>query len=170
MKAKKKRKRKKKKKKRKKGRKVTFLKPKTPHVTRAEKRLRKALRHEYIPHESQVLIKGKIGKQHLVDILLLDKPIIIEVDGYIHDLPDQQRKDQINTKDLQDMGYTVLRFRDQEIWHNLKKCIAIIRKTLKETNMPHCTKCGQTKNMSFYKGRWLCSNCRVEEETKRTQT
>jgi len=111
---------------------MTFLRQRGPKISKAEFRLRYALTQQNIRFFSQEVVKCKNRRQYCVDFLLLEKQVIIEVDGAIHDFQTQQLKDDKKTKDLQDEGYTVLRFRDGEIWHNLNAVIKVIKQTLKQ--------------------------------------
>lgn len=61
---------------------------------------------------------GRIRRQHIigkyiVDFVSLPKQLVIEVDGDIHDL--QQEEDALRTLALGDMGFKVIRFRNEEV-------------------------------------------------------
>lgn len=114
---------------------MTFLRPKLPKITRAEFRLRQALENAKIRFLTQEVIICSNRKQYCVDFLLMEKPIVIEVDGWSHDTESQRRKDEIKTQNLQNEGYTLLRFRDEEVWHNLKTVMKTIKKSLKRKLM-----------------------------------
>jgi replication-associated recombination protein RarA len=64
----------------------------------------------------------KFRRQHVVgkyiaDFICITKLLIIEVDGLIHQHPENMESDQIRTKWLQDHGFTVLRFSNEEVIH-----------------------------------------------------
>ncbi|MDD3787324.1 MAG: class I tRNA ligase family protein [Petrimonas sp.] len=72
----------------------------------------------------QALRAGKIGykirRQHIVDgyiadFINLEKSVIIEVDGGIHLTKEQKEKDDFRTSVLEQCGFSVLRFTNQEV-------------------------------------------------------
>ena len=52
--------------------------------------------------------------RHIADFVLLDRKVIIEVDGASHDAPEQQRKDILHTLALHELGYAVVRVPNAE--------------------------------------------------------
>jgi len=60
-----------------------------------------------------------IGK-YIVDFVCLDKKFIVEIDGWQHKEENQERYDQGRTKFLEDSGFKVLRFWNNEINDNLE--------------------------------------------------
>jgi len=110
---------------------MTFLRRGSGKVTKAETRLRKALRTHHIPFKPQETVNCKNGREYTVD-LLVKKWLVIEVDGSIHDTPEQQLQDRQRDKDLTESGYFVLRIRNVEVWENLKNVIEKIKRTLDE--------------------------------------
>ncbi len=76
----------------------------------------------------------KIRQQHLieefiVDFVCLSKKLIIEVDGAIHD--SQVEKDTERTKLLENKGYKVIRFQNEEVIGNIDKVVSEIENELK---------------------------------------
>jgi len=69
-------------------------------------------------------LKGlKFRRQHqighyIVDFYCHSKKLIVELDGSIHDLPEQQKKDIKREKYLTSLGFNVLRFNNSEIFEN----------------------------------------------------
>ncbi|MBD0849640.1 DUF559 domain-containing protein [Maribacter arenosus] len=62
----------------------------------------------------------KFRRQHVIDEFIVDfvclsKKIVIEVDGAYHNTPSQLEADEIRTKILKDLGYSVIRFKNQEV-------------------------------------------------------
>ena len=90
------------------------------------------------------MLKGnKIGyhfrRQHIildyiVDFICLDKGLIIELDGGYHDDPQQKEYDKARTAHLQRLGYTELRFKNEELLCNPDAVIQKITGTL--NNLP----------------------------------
>ncbi|MBD2188539.1 DUF559 domain-containing protein [Pseudanabaena sp. FACHB-723] len=67
----------------------------------------------------------KFRRQHqlgnyIVDFYCHDRKIVIELDGEIHNQPEQQQRDRQRSEYLKSLGLTVLRFTNQEIFQNLE--------------------------------------------------
>ena len=65
----------------------------------------------------------KFRRQHIIDkyiadFVCLQKGIVIEIDGNVHQLPEVIENDAIRTSRLKDLGFDVLRFNNQEILSN----------------------------------------------------
>lgn len=78
----------------------------------------------------------KFRRQHIVgqfiaDFVCLSKGLIIEVDGNYHQLPDMKLSDAERTKMLNDLGFEVLRFTNDEILYDLENVINKIHSALK---------------------------------------
>ena len=66
----------------------------------------------------------KFRRQHpvldyIVDYVCLDKMLIIEIDGEYHNQQEQQIEDRNRDERLKDMGYTVLRFTNEQVMTNI---------------------------------------------------
>ncbi|TCZ73723.1 endonuclease domain-containing protein [Flaviaesturariibacter aridisoli] len=62
----------------------------------------------------------KFRRQHIIgryitDLVCLKKRLIIEIDGLIHQLPDNQQSDAERQEELEGMGFTVTRFTNKEV-------------------------------------------------------
>ncbi|MES2703217.1 MAG: DUF559 domain-containing protein [Bacteroidota bacterium] len=62
----------------------------------------------------------KFRRQHIIsryiaDFICLSKQLIVEVDGSIHQLPENQESDKIRTDNLNEIGFEVLRFTNDEV-------------------------------------------------------
>ncbi len=62
----------------------------------------------------------KFRRQHIIDQFIVDfvclsKKLIIEIDGEYHDDPSQLEADKIRTQILNEFGYQVLRFKNEEV-------------------------------------------------------
>ena len=87
------------------------------------------------------MLKGnKLGahfrRQHIildyiVDFICLDKGLIIELDGGYHNDPRQKEYDEARTAHLYRLGYTELRFKNEELLCNPDAVIQKIKDTLK---------------------------------------
>ncbi|MDQ2719014.1 MAG: methylmalonyl-CoA mutase family protein [Bacteroidota bacterium] len=68
----------------------------------------------------------KFRRQHIIDkyiadFVCLQKGVVIEIDGNIHQLPEIRENDEIRTSRLNDLGFDVLRFKNEEILRNTDK-------------------------------------------------
>lgn len=75
----------------------------------------------------------KFRRQHIIDKFIVDfyciqKGLIIEVDGDIHDL--QKEKDLEREMFLKDLGCTIIRFPNEEVLYNLKSVLIKISQSL----------------------------------------
>jgi len=70
-----------------------------------------------------------IGK-YIVDFVNLDKKIIIELDGWQHKEEKQKRYDKIRTNFLENKGFRILRFWNNEINDNLEEVFFKIEELL----------------------------------------
>lgn len=81
----------------------------------------------------------KFRKQHIIgnyiaDFVCLPKKLIIEVDGLIHQLPDNKLSDEARTIELNKLGFSVIRFTNEQILHEPENVINKILLSLKKDN------------------------------------
>ncbi len=86
--------------------------------------------------KSKALDGFKFRQQHLiadyiVDFVCLSKSLVIEVDGKIHD--NQQEADALRTKILNQEGFDVIRFTNEEVINNLEDVLSQIKQVLHST-------------------------------------
>ena len=67
---------------------------------------------------------------NIADFICLREKLVIEVDGGYHEEAAQKEDDQRRTLDLARMGYTVIRFRNEEVANNTDHVIEQIKKQL----------------------------------------
>ena len=77
----------------------------------------------------------KFRRQHVIDIFIVDficlsKKLIIEVDGGYHNNPSQKEADDMRTSILNEFGYKVIRFTNEEIIGAIDSVINRIENTL----------------------------------------
>jgi len=77
----------------------------------------------------------KFRRQHIindiiVDFVCLSKKLVIEVDGGYHTKPDIQELDKLKTETLNELGYKVIRFTNDEVLANIDSVIETINETL----------------------------------------
>ncbi|MGC1472523.1 MAG: vitamin B12 dependent-methionine synthase activation domain-containing protein [Psychroserpens sp.] len=78
----------------------------------------------------------KFRRQHIIgsyitDFICLKQSLVIEIDGLIHQLPENKISDEERTKWLNDNGYRVIRFTNDEILSNLEQVLESISAALK---------------------------------------
>jgi very-short-patch-repair endonuclease len=94
-------------------------------MTKAEKVLWEKLR-------DKKCCNFKFRRQHpigdfVVDFFCYDSMLVIELDGEAHNEKYQEERDQERTKILNEFGITVLRFRNEEVFKNIKAVLEKIK-------------------------------------------
>ena len=77
----------------------------------------------------------KFRRQHpigdyIADFLCVNNKMVIEVDGEYHNDPQQQQEDQWRTENLQNKGYHVIRFKNEEVDSDIQGVIRKIKEEL----------------------------------------
>jgi len=67
---------------------------------------------------------------YIADFICIKKNLVIEVDGEYHETPEQQQEDLIRTESINNRGYSVIRFSNNDIQTNLSEVIETIKKYL----------------------------------------
>jgi ATP-dependent exoDNAse (exonuclease V) beta subunit/very-short-patch-repair endonuclease len=80
-------------------------------------------------------LDSKFRQQHLIDNYIVDficlfKKLIVEVDGDYHFTPEQIVLDEERTKFLTELGYKVIRFRNEEVINSISKVLDAIKDAL----------------------------------------
>ena len=70
----------------------------------------------------------KFRRQHPLDIFIADfychqRKLIIELDGGIHDTLEQKEYDEGRTFELEEKGFTILRFRNEEVINDIENVL-----------------------------------------------
>ena len=78
----------------------------------------------------------KFRRQHIidefiVDFVCLEKNLVIEVDGGYHNKIEQQEIDEIRSLILKDLGFKVIRFKNEQIIGDIENVLLHIERTLK---------------------------------------
>jgi very-short-patch-repair endonuclease len=74
-------------------------------------------------------LKGlKFRRQHPLDIFIADfychqRKLIIELDGGIHDTPEQMEYEEGRTAELEEKGFKILRFKNDEVLNDIKSVL-----------------------------------------------
>ncbi|MDB5198328.1 MAG: metH [Chitinophagaceae bacterium] len=79
----------------------------------------------------------KFRRQHIIgnyiaDLVCLDKRLIIEIDGLIHQLPENKESDENRTQWLNQQGFKVIRFTNDEVINKIEEVTDVISSTLKK--------------------------------------
>ncbi|MEO6668569.1 MAG: vitamin B12 dependent-methionine synthase activation domain-containing protein [Ferruginibacter sp.] len=79
----------------------------------------------------------KFRRQHIIgnyiaDIVCLEKRLVVEIDGLIHQLPENKKSDEIRTQWLNKTGFKVIRFTNEEVISKTEETLNTIAKTLKQ--------------------------------------
>jgi leucyl-tRNA synthetase len=77
----------------------------------------------------------KVRRQHRIDSFIIDfaflnEKVLVEVDGGYHNETEQKKYDAARTEFLQELGYTVIRFTNDEIIRNSKQVVIQIKERL----------------------------------------
>jgi very-short-patch-repair endonuclease len=75
--------------------------------------------------------------RYIADFMCLELMLIIEVDGMTHDFSDVQQKDKRRQKELEAVGFTVLRFSDYEVLERRDEVAEILRSWIKVWEILH---------------------------------
>ncbi len=73
----------------------------------------------------------KFRRQHIIDefiadFICIEKKLVVEVDGGYHNTPEQRGADELRTAILNDLGFKVIRFKNEEVIGNIDNCIRVI--------------------------------------------
>ena len=60
---------------------------------------------------------------YIADFMCIDLLLVIEVDGYSHNFEETLAKDAIKEKALEEVGFKVLRFHDEEVLNDIDNVI-----------------------------------------------
>ncbi len=77
----------------------------------------------------------KFRRQHIIgnyitDLVCLNKRLVIEIDGLIHQLPENKESDEIRTNWLNEQGFKVLRVTNEQVLTKTQETIELISSTL----------------------------------------
>ena len=92
--------------------------------TEAENILWNALSEQQIGYKIR---RQHIVSQYILDFAYLDCRLAIELDGGYHNTEDQQYDDAVRTKNLEALGWHMLRFTNEEVFNNLEIVLSDIK-------------------------------------------
>ncbi|HKK38230.1 MAG TPA: endonuclease domain-containing protein [Cryomorphaceae bacterium] len=58
---------------------------------------------------------------YIVDFICLRLKLVIEVDGYTHQLGENEVKDRIRQENIEKAGFIVIRFKDEEVLNGMNQ-------------------------------------------------
>ncbi len=97
-------------------------------MTIAEKILWQELRNNRLGVKFRRQMPLVFGNCHYVaDFYCAQKKLIIEIDGGVHNQRGIKEYDRAREEVLKSAGYQIMRFSNQEVKHNLRKVIEIIK-------------------------------------------
>lgn len=68
--------------------------------------------------------------QYIADFVCLQKQLVIEIDGGHHNHEEQQMADEIRTQNLEQYGFRVIRFTNEQVLFDTDKVVETIRQNL----------------------------------------
>ncbi len=104
-----------------------FAKKNKQYPTEAERLMWEHLRSKqlWVKFNSQYIIAD-----YIVDFVCLDRKLIVEVDGGYHSEYEQMEKDVHRTERLERLGFSVLRFSNEEVLTEIEDVLEVIRNEL----------------------------------------
>ncbi|WP_299670371.1 vitamin B12 dependent-methionine synthase activation domain-containing protein [uncultured Polaribacter sp.] len=108
------------------GRLKEFAKEMRNKPTEAEKMLWSVLSNKQL--DNHKFRQQHIIGQYITDFICLKLKLVIEIDGLIHQLPENRESDKNRTEWLESKGLSVVRFTNEDVLFNLDKVIEVIRK------------------------------------------
>jgi very-short-patch-repair endonuclease len=112
-----------------------YAKTNRKYMTLAEHLLWDAIRRKQLGvqfHRQFVISK------YIADFACLDCKLIIEVDGAYHSEANQMNEDSIRQQSIEELGFTVLRFTNEQIEFGLSSVVEEIKKAIQRLS-PHPT-------------------------------
>ena len=81
----------------------------------------------------------KFNRQHIigdyiVDFVCIEKKLVIEIDGGYHSEYEQIEKDEFRTQQLRDWGFSVIRFKNEDVLGDISGVLNKIKNNLNNKN------------------------------------
>lgn len=97
-----------------------FARVNRKNMTLAESVMWQLLRANVMGHK---FLRQHIIGDYIVDFVCRDDGLIVEVDGAYHAEHEQQKADEIRTRDLEAMGFRVIRFSNEEVLYDTESVV-----------------------------------------------
>ena len=91
-------------------------------------------------------------ENHIIDFICLDVWLVIEIDGGYHNNPEQKNADEIRDTRLRELGFTIMRFTNEEITGNLENVLKTIQEKADEIKQSAAEKSTAAGGSSPYEG------------------
>lgn len=108
----------------------TYAKENRDNQTLAEQYLWSELSGKALGHSFR---RQHIIGDYIADFACLNKMLIIEIDGGYHAQPAQIQHDELRTQALNRMGFSVVRYTNEELLNNLPTIVNDIKRILEST-------------------------------------
>ncbi|WP_248722785.1 DUF559 domain-containing protein [Seonamhaeicola sp. ML3] len=97
------------------------------HSTEAERILWECLRNKKLDHKFR---RQHIIDEFIVDFVSIEKNLVIEVDGGYHTTIEQKDADELRTRILNEIGFKVIRFTNEQVIGDIDNVLSYITKSL----------------------------------------
>ena len=87
--------------------------------------------------------------QYIADFACIEKGLVVELDGHHHSLPPVSEDDVIRTEYLNEDGYSVIRFTNEQVLHHLDDTLGQIRAALQDPPFRGARGAGRVSLLSF---------------------
>ena len=114
----------------------TYRKSLRNHATPAERFLWKELKNKQL--DGKRFLRQHSILNYIVDFYCPSEKLIIELDGEIHFNEEAQAYDAQRTKDLEELGFTVIRFENKMVFDLLPSVFIEIKEHFKSTSSYYC--------------------------------
>ena len=107
----------------------------TPYAKKLRKNMtleERNLWYKFLQEYKIRFLRQKVIKNYIVDFYCSKASLVIEIDGGQHYEDDAILQDKMRDKELNELGYKVLRFTNFDIKNNFEGVCDIIDKTVKE--------------------------------------
>ncbi|MFN3873776.1 MAG: methionine synthase [Ignavibacterium sp.] len=106
-----------------------FVKQNRANPTPAEEKMWKLLRDRQL--ENYKFRRQHIIGKYIADFVCIEEKLVIEIDGLIHQLPENKESDEIRTRWLNENGFRVIRFTNEQVLFDIENVRNEILKNLK---------------------------------------
>ncbi|MGQ9799740.1 MAG: methionine synthase, partial [Ignavibacterium sp.] len=106
-----------------------FVKQNRSNPTLAEEKMWEILRDRRL--ENYKFRRQHIIGKYIADFVCIPQKLVIEIDGLIHQLPENKESDEIRTQWLESNGFRVIRFTNEQVLYDTDNVLQKIINTLK---------------------------------------
>ncbi|MEJ5262344.1 MAG: methionine synthase [Ignavibacterium sp.] len=106
-----------------------FVKQNRSSPTSAEEKMWEILRDRRL--ENYKFRRQHIIGKYIADFVCIPQKLVIEIDGLIHQLPENKESDEIRAQWLESVGFRVIRFTNEQVLNNTEDVLQKILNTLR---------------------------------------